>query len=268
MQWYDRNDHSKPVIDPQSQIASKYPDMAVPELPARAVVFCLGKGMPVLKAHCLCSPIMEKLPGFITHSEVVRAEGIGDTCFLHGGYAAPQIACTIETLHVLGVKEVFLVGLCGGFAEDLSVGDILLPEQIRSEEGTSRHYMADPDFAKVTPPCSFDTIERFFRDKGYRIFREATVTTDAVYRQTYQKEQLWRDLGCAAVDMEASALVNVSNLYGMKNAVLLMVSDCHPICGENRAWQWGGPDFSARCERFILDSVACIASLQPVDRRN
>ena len=114
MPWYDPDDHSAPVIDPVSQIKSKYPGMQVPVLPARAVVFCLGKGIPVLKEHYPCYQVMEKLPGFITHSEVLGINGIPGVCFLHGGYAAPQITCTIETLRVLGVQEVILVGLCGG----------------------------------------------------------------------------------------------------------------------------------------------------------
>ena len=223
MPWFDREDHSKPVIDPQKQIASKYPDMEIPELPVRAVVFCMGKGMPVLKEHFSCHQIMEKLPGFITHSEVLGVEGMKDICFLHGGYGAPAIVCAIETLHVLGVKEVFLIGLCGGFGEELSVGDILLPQKIRSEEGTSMHYLESSGFAEVTPPVSSDGMEVFFRDIGYHVFRDSTVTTDAVYRQTFRKEQMWRDMGCVAVDMEASAMVNVCNLHGMKNAVILMV---------------------------------------------
>ena len=76
MTWYDHEDRTKPVIDPRTQIASKYPDMKIPELPSRAVVFCLGKGLSVLKEHFPCRPVMEKLPGFITHSEVLGIEGV------------------------------------------------------------------------------------------------------------------------------------------------------------------------------------------------
>ena len=62
-------------------------------------------------------------------------------------------------------------------------------------------------------------------------------------------------MGCAAVDMEASAFVNVSNLRGMTNAVILMVSDRHPSSPEDPGWQWGTPDFAVLCERYILDCV-------------
>ena len=253
MSWYDP---SKPVISPEKQIESKYPGMKVPVLPARAVVFCLGKGMPVLKEHYPCRQLMEKLPGFITHSEVLGIDGIPGVCFLHGGYAAPQIACAVETLHVLGVKEVSLVGLCGGFAAHLSVGDIILPDKVWSEEGTSRHYLEDPGFAQVTPSFPFETLASFFQEKGFRVFRESTVTTDAVYRQTYGKEQFWRDKGCVAVDMEASTLVNLCNLYEIRNSVSLMVSDRHPLSENDPSWQWGNADYGELLNRFILDNIA------------
>ena len=254
--WFDPEDQSKPVIDPPSQIADKYPDMEIPVLPPRAVVFCLGRGLPILKEHYSCYSIMEKLPGFITHSEVLGIKGTPGICFLHGGYAAPQIACTIETLHVLGVKDICLIGLCGGFDERLSVGDVVLPGKIWSEEGTSRHYMESPGFAEVTPSDSFRGIFAFFREKGYQVFCEPTVTTDAVYRQTFEKEASWRGKGCVAVDMEASAFVNLCNIHGIKNTVILMVSDRHPIREEDSDWHWGTTGFGELTTKFILDTIA------------
>ena len=49
MKWFDPGDRSEPVLEPRKQIESKYPGMKVPVLPPRAVVFCLGRGMPVTK---------------------------------------------------------------------------------------------------------------------------------------------------------------------------------------------------------------------------
>lgn len=55
MPWYDPEDHSMPVISPPEQIRSKYPNMRIPVLPARAVVFCMGRGLTVLKElYSLC----------------------------------------------------------------------------------------------------------------------------------------------------------------------------------------------------------------------
>ena len=255
MPWFDPEDRSKPVISPPEQIRSKYPEMQVPVLPARAVVFCMGRGLPVLKEMYSCEQIMEKLPGFITHSEVLGVKNIPGVCFLHGGYGAPQAACTIETLHVLGVKEVILAGFCGGFDQELSVGDVLLPGKILSEEGTSLHYREASGFAEVSPPVPFGKAASFFRDCGYRVWQKDTVTTDAVYRQTFHKEKIWRDMGCAAVDMEASALVNICNLYGIRNMVILMVSDRHPLSEDYPEWKWGCTDFGELCGRFIRNCI-------------
>ena len=255
MPWFDPEDRSKPVISPPEQIRSKYPEMQVPVLPARAVVFCMGRGLPVLKEMYSSEQIMEKLPGFITHSEVLGVKNIPGVCFLHGGYGAPQAACTIETLHVLGVKEVILAGLCGGFDQELSVGDVLLPGEILSAEGTSLHYREASGFAEVAPPVPFGGAASFFRDCGYRVWQKDTVTTDAVYRQTFHKEKIWRDMGCAAVDMEASALVNICNLYGIRNMVILMVSDRHPLSEDDPEWKWGCTDFGELCGRFIRNCI-------------
>ena len=64
------------------------------------------------------------------------------------------------------------------------------------------------------------------------------VSTDAVYRQTLCKEQLWRDKGAVGVDMETSAIFSVSKYLGLKAVAMLMVSDIHPIDSNSAKWEW------------------------------
>ena len=111
MRWFYLQDHSAPVIHPEKHAQSKYPGQPLPALPRQAVVFCLGKGLPLLQERFAPSLALDQLPGFITHSPVYQVEGAPHTCFLHGGYGAPQAACTVETLHALGVRELLLVCL-------------------------------------------------------------------------------------------------------------------------------------------------------------
>ena len=63
------------------------------------------------------------------------------------------------------------------------------------------------------------------------------ISTDAVFRQTFYKETLWRKKGCVGVDMETSALMSVGRYLGLNVASVLMVSDKHPI-HEDEVWQW------------------------------
>lgn len=254
MRWFYPEDGTRPVIDPERMIRGKYPDGQAPKLPGKAVVFCLSRGLPLLEERFSARLLLEKLPGFITHSRVLGVDGHPESCFLHGGYGAPQIACTVETLHVLGVTELLLVGLAGGFGEDVRVGEVLIPHEIWSEEGTSRHYREESGFAKADPAQS-EALERFLAARGFSVSNQPTVTTDAVYRQTFFKEALWREKGCVAVDMETSAAVNVCDFYGMKSAVALMVSDRHPLSEGAPPWAWGGTEFPALRDDFL---AACV----------
>ena len=64
------------------------------------------------------------------------------------------------------------------------------------------------------------------------------MSTDAVYRQTFRKEQLWREKGAVGVDMETSAVFSVSRYLGLRSAALLMASDLHPMTPDAPKWIW------------------------------
>lgn len=255
MSWFFENDHTRPVFTAEQHIASKGLDKQTCPLPKRAVAFCLGRGLPVLEERFQVETKLEQLPGFITYSPVLTLLGRNNLCFVDGGRGAPQAACTVETLHALGVEDVLVVGLCGVFGEDVQVCDVLIPEKILCEEGASRHYFAEPGLALPDSPFDRDRTAAFLQDRRFSVKRLNTVTTDAPYRQTFFKEALWREKGFAAVDMEASAIVNVCRYYGMKSLVLLMASDRHPLAENAPPWAWGGGDFRECRDNFI---AACV----------
>ena len=252
--WFFPEDSSSPVFTAEGHIRRKYPQGQAPQLPPKGVVFCLGKGLPVLRERFEIETLLEELPGFITHTPVYKVKGHDDVCFLHGGYGAPQAATTVESIHALGVQEITLIGLCGIFDAGLQVGDVVIPAEILSEEGASRHYMAEPGFAQVHSPAG-PPLGDFLAGKGFQVASRNTVTTDAPYRQTFYKEALWREQGCVGVDMEASVVVNLCNYYGMKATVALMASDKHPVHEGDKPWKWGSLDFAAQRDSFI---AACI----------
>lgn len=254
--WFFPDDKTPPVLQPRPLIAGKYSDTAASVLPPKAVIFCLGRGLPVLEENFPTEQLLQELPAFINDTRVLSIPGHAEICFLHGGYGSPQAACTIETLGALGVREVFLVGLCGGFGPDTHVGEILLPEKIWSEEGVSLHYFESPGFACVNSPRPKAELAEHLKEAGLSARPGNTVTTDALFRQTYYKEDLWRKKGCEAVDMEASAVVNLCNYWGLKSTVALMVSDRHPLREGDSPWNWGNRNFKELRDRFI---AACIS---------
>jgi len=65
----------------------------------------------------------------------------------------------------------------------------------------------------------------------------------------------WRQAGCAAVDMEASALLNTATFYGMPAAAVLLCSDKHPMREDEPRWQWGSGEFGEKRRKFVRAAV-------------
>lgn len=259
MQWFFEDDHTPPVFTAEQHansdhINSDHGGGAV-QLPKRAVAFCLGRGLPVLQERFRTRTIMGELPGFIAHSPAYSVEGNDNVCFFDGGRGSPQAGCYVETVHALGVEELLVVGLCGAFGEDINVCDVLIPDRLLIEEGTSHHYSVSPEFAVPDSLWPYEVTAGFLSERGFTVKRRDVVTTDVPYRQTYYKEELWRSRGFCGVDMESSAMVSLCNYYGMKCSVALMASDKHPLSPDSPPWAWGKEDFRERRDDFI---EACI----------
>ena len=88
------------------------------------------------------------------------------------------------------------------------------------------------------------------------------MTTEAVYRQTFRKEALWRDKGCVGVDMECSALFSVGKYLGLETVMIMVVSDKHPAHpDEEKQWTWHMPRedrerLADRCLAFAAEQAA------------
>jgi purine-nucleoside phosphorylase len=159
----------------------------------------------------------------------------------------------VETLVALGVKDIILIGLCGGFSDKVNVGDVIIPNMVLSEEGTSLHYYESIQFVNQSASMVLKGISYF--SQYFKTYQLNTVTTDAVFRQTFYKENYWRTMGCVGVDMEASALLSVSKYYGIEASVILLVSDKHPVSQNEERWKWGSPDFYNILRDFINHSI-------------
>lgn len=238
MKWYSKEDKTPGVISAHEHIYSGHKAYDGKKLPKNAIVFCLSKWDRVIMEEFDSYLHMEKLVRFFGNSPVYCINGVDDWCFLHGGVGGPQIADTIESIRELGVENVILVGMVGGFGENTNIKDVVIPNKILSEEGTSIHYVGYKKFAKVE---SKDIgLAETLRKNGFNVTYDSTVTTDAVFRQTFYKEEYWRSNKCVGVDMEGSAFVNVATYLGMSCRCVYIVSDKHPLYeNQEKNWKWG-----------------------------
>ena len=228
--WKDAQDHTEPIITAKAHIASAHGCSGLPPFPKTALLFYTHAGVEYLREKETCGLLCEKLPRFLQGCPVYRLNE--RLCFLDGGRGAPQAADTLETLAALGVEQVFSVGMCGAFSSKIRVGDVVVPNKAFVEEGTSLHYYsaidaAQPDAGLFAALCAIPGAKAF-----------PIVSCDAVYRQTFLKERLWREKGAVAVDMETSALFSVGKCLGVKVASVLMASDSHPLEDGETKWEW------------------------------
>lgn len=190
-------------------------------------------GMDYIKDKYKIELISERFLRFLNACPIYKINGNNEICFLDGGRGAPQAADTVETLKSLGVKNIISVGMIGGFSNSINIGDIIIPPLAFCEEGTSHHYYKEIE--------SFEPNHELF-DKAIHFIENnkqlPIVSTDAVYRQTFYKESLWRDKGAVGVDMETSALFSVGNHLNLNIVSILMVSDIHLLNEESEDWSW------------------------------
>ena len=80
-QWCFEEDRTRPVFTAEEHVKSKHVQGKAPRLPRRAVVFCLGRGLPLLAERFPTQLLCQQLPGFITHTPVLAVEGWEGLCF-------------------------------------------------------------------------------------------------------------------------------------------------------------------------------------------
>ena len=129
-------------------------------------------------------------------------------------------------------RQADAVSIGGAFSDKVNVGDIIAPSRAFVEEGTSLHYYESIEYAEPDKELT-----ALIAARG-GISSYPIVTTDAVYRQTFYKERLWREKGAVGVDMETSAMFSVGKYLGVRVAAILAASDKAPMSEHEPGWKW------------------------------
>lgn len=137
---------------------------------------------------------------------------------------APQAVLGLERMIARGARRVWVTGCCGSLQPDLRIGDLVLPQDALSEEGTSRHYPTAESRPKADPDLSRAVLVAVKR-LGASCRSGRLWTTDAPYRETRRSVRDFQQAGVLAVDMEMAALLAVAAFRGVRLAGLLAVSD-------------------------------------------
>jgi len=253
MKWCDPTDKSDPVISPQAEIGvflRKHGDVPGFRVNEHFLMLQTSHDLETLRNHLRVKAENFPLPTFLGNRPLFVMEEDPPISILEKAFGAPAAADAVEVAIAMGARKLFLFGLCGGVGEDVNVGDVIVPSEIKREEGTSYHYLSNSE--PVTPDARLaESLFQFLREQGdMRVHSGRTVSTDAVFRQTLMKERRWRQEGILGIDMEMSAMLAVARFHGLPAVSLLVASDKHVLDGKS-TWHWGGQELATSRGRAL-----------------
>ncbi len=143
---------------------------------------------------------------------------------LLGGIGAPAAVLAVEPLLFSGVKELIILGFCGGLTENIHLFDTYLINTALSEEGTSPKYIPEKKEFSSSHKLSLE-IKQKLKSNHIDCGTASLVSTDAPYRETKKWLSHQVKTGIKLVDMETSALFALAEYYRIEAAAVMIVSD-------------------------------------------
>ncbi len=190
--------------------------------------------------------------------------------FEHLGVRFGIIGCAVgASFAVLLAEELFASG-CQFLISVTSAGQIAPPPEHRGgppyfvvidralrDEGTSYHYLPPGDFAEADRAL-VEAATAAARAAGLRVYRGASWTTDAPFRETAAAIERVRARGILAVEMEAAALYAFAAARG--RPVLCLAHVTNQMAVETGDFEKGEADGAAA-------SLAVVAAIADAWRR-
>ena len=141
------------------------------------------------------------------------------------GMGCPSASIITEELIQLGAKNLLRVGTCGGYADGMQLGDLVIATAATAQDGTVN---ALTQGVPYSPAPHFDLVHAAHHaaeDAGRRTFMGPIVSSDLFYDPTEDPREMWGSLGVLAVEMEAAAIFTIAAMHGVRAGCLLTVSD-------------------------------------------
>lgn len=141
------------------------------------------------------------------------------------GMGCPSASIITEELIQLGAKNLLRVGTCGGYADGMQLGDLVIATAATAQDGTVATLTQGIPYA---PAPHFDFVHAAHhaaQDAGRRTFMGPIVSSDLFYDPVEDPRGTWGRLGVLAVEMEAAAIFTIAAMHGVRAGCLLTVSD-------------------------------------------
>jgi uridine phosphorylase len=151
------------------------------------------------------------------------------------GIGSPSAAIAVEELARVGCETFLRVGSCGAIQPEMSVGDLVITSGAVRQEGTSGEYVRE-DFPASADDRVVAALVAAAEELGHDYHVGVTASTDSFYAgqgrpgfegfEAAGSEALVEELKGAGVlnfEMEASAILSLANLYGLRAGAVCTV---------------------------------------------
>lgn len=135
------------------------------------------------------------------------------------GIGGPSAAIVVQELIELGVRRLIRVGTCDALTAGPALGDLVIVESARCEDGASRALNPGPARPAAAPDAGL--LEALRAGAGNGALAGPIVSTDLFYGDPAPG---WAAAGVVARDLASAALLTVAARDGARAACVLAVS--------------------------------------------
>ena len=147
------------------------------------------------------------------------------------GMGGPSTAICVEELALVGVETFIRVGTCGGMAEKVIGGDVVIATSAIRQDGTSKEYVP-VEFPAVADLDVTNALVQGAKNIGATWHAGVVQCKDSFYGQhspdrmpigyeLNDKWEAWLKAGCLASEMESATLFIVAQILGVKSGCVL-----------------------------------------------
>lgn len=161
------------------------------------------------------------------------------------GIGSPSAAIAVEELARIGVETFIRVGSCGAIQEHVGIGELVITTGAVRQEGTSDEYVR-PDYPATAHDEVVTALVTAAERLGHEYHLGVTCSTDSFYagqsrpgfdgfRAAGAEERIGalREAGVLNFEMEASAILTLAGLYGLRAGAVCTVY-ANRVTGEFR----------------------------------
>ena len=150
-----------------------------------------------------------------------------------GGMGMPSIGIySYELFNFYDVDQVIRIGSAGAFQDNIKLMDVVIGMGACTDSNYAYQYGLPGTFAPITDYELLNRAVETAKRQGTNVVVGNVLSSDVFYNAMSNVNDLWRDMGVLAVEMEAAALYMNAAKAGKKALCMLTISD-HLYTGES-----------------------------------